>query len=106
MAEIWAEVLGAESVGIEDSFLDLGGHSILAAQVQARLAEVFPLRGPAARPLRQEHGREASQHLRSLARAAGVDARRDLPEPCAPSRTHERRRGPRAPGLELLNSRP
>ncbi|NOT31740.1 MAG: amino acid adenylation domain-containing protein, partial [Planctomycetes bacterium] len=38
VAEIWAEVLALDAVGVEDAFLDLGGHSILAAQVQARLA--------------------------------------------------------------------
>src|SRR5262249_45810235 len=42
VAGIWREVLRLEEIGVEDAFLDLGGHSILAAQVQARLAEVLP----------------------------------------------------------------
>ena len=37
LAEIWADVLGLERVGIHDDFLELGGHSVLAAQVLARV---------------------------------------------------------------------
>jgi amino acid adenylation domain-containing protein len=54
---IWAEVLGVERVGVEDDFLELGGHSLRATQVAARLRqalgaelspfELFELRTPA-----------------------------------------------------------
>jgi bacitracin synthase 3 len=37
LAEIWADVLGVEKVGIKDSFFNLGGDSIKAIQVQARM---------------------------------------------------------------------
>ncbi|MCJ2145929.1 non-ribosomal peptide synthetase [Bacillus sp. B19-2] len=37
LAVIWQEVLGVEKVGIEDSFFELGGDSIKALQVSARL---------------------------------------------------------------------
>jgi surfactin family lipopeptide synthetase A len=39
MAEIWADVLGIERVGIHDTFWDLGGHSLLATRVLSRLYE-------------------------------------------------------------------
>jgi glycopeptidolipid biosynthesis protein len=36
LADIYAQVLGMERVGVDDSFLDLGGDSILSMQVVAR----------------------------------------------------------------------
>ncbi len=39
LAEIWAEVLGVDSVCVEDDFFDLGGDSILSLQVIGRAAE-------------------------------------------------------------------
>jgi amino acid adenylation domain-containing protein len=43
LAAIWIEVLGVERVGAHDDFFDLGGHSLLGAQVLARLNEAFAL---------------------------------------------------------------
>jgi amino acid adenylation domain-containing protein len=37
LAQIWTEVLGIESVGVNDDFFELGGHSLLATQVIARV---------------------------------------------------------------------
>ncbi|HYJ80694.1 MAG TPA: amino acid adenylation domain-containing protein, partial [Longimicrobiaceae bacterium] len=39
LAEIWAEVLGVERVGVEDDFFALGGHSLRATQIAARVRE-------------------------------------------------------------------
>jgi amino acid adenylation domain-containing protein len=39
IAGIWSEVLGVKRVGLHDNFFDLGGHSMLMVQVQARVAE-------------------------------------------------------------------
>ncbi|MBA3532994.1 MAG: amino acid adenylation domain-containing protein [Ardenticatenales bacterium] len=38
VAEVWEEVLGMERVGIHDNFFSIGGYSLLAAQVIARLS--------------------------------------------------------------------
>ncbi|GAA3388823.1 non-ribosomal peptide synthetase/MFS transporter [Cryptosporangium minutisporangium] len=37
IAGLWRELLGVETVGIDDDFFDLGGHSLIATQVAARL---------------------------------------------------------------------
>lgn len=41
LATIWAEVLGADDVGLDDNFFDLGGHSLLAARVASRVYAEF-----------------------------------------------------------------
>ncbi|WP_326595004.1 amino acid adenylation domain-containing protein [Streptomyces sp. NBC_01803] len=38
LAGLWRELLGVERVGSQDNFFDLGGHSLLMAQLRARLA--------------------------------------------------------------------
>jgi amino acid adenylation domain-containing protein len=41
VAAIWIEVLSIAEVGVEDSFFDLGGHSLSLMQVAARIRESF-----------------------------------------------------------------
>jgi acyl carrier protein len=46
LADIWAEVLGVDQVGVDDNFFTLGGHSLLITQIVSRVREVFPLEIP------------------------------------------------------------
>ncbi|HVR09846.1 MAG TPA: amino acid adenylation domain-containing protein, partial [Thermoanaerobaculia bacterium] len=46
IAEIWAEVLGKSRVGIHDDFFDLGGQSLAAARILARIGRVLRVEVP------------------------------------------------------------
>jgi len=46
LTEIWKDVLGIEKVGATDNFFDIGGHSLLAAHLAARIHQVAGRRIP------------------------------------------------------------
>jgi amino acid adenylation domain-containing protein len=41
IAQIWSDLLGLDPIGVHDDFADLGGDSLMAAQVAARVGERF-----------------------------------------------------------------
>ncbi|WP_186150215.1 amino acid adenylation domain-containing protein [Burkholderia gladioli] len=41
LAQLWAEVLGLARVGVRDNFFRIGGHSLLAVRLVARIRETF-----------------------------------------------------------------
>jgi acyl transferase domain-containing protein/acyl carrier protein len=41
VAEVWQDVLGISNVGLDDDFMDLGGHSLMAVRVATRLQRRF-----------------------------------------------------------------
>jgi amino acid adenylation domain-containing protein len=40
LAEIWAQLLGVDRVGLQDNFFELGGHSLLIVQMMERLSKL------------------------------------------------------------------
>jgi len=73
LAEIWAEVLRVERVGINDNFFEIGGHSLLATQVISRIRERLgadlPLRSVFESPTVSELAQGLDQRPRSLSAA-------------------------------------
>jgi hypothetical protein len=85
LAQIWAQTLNLERVGIHDNFFTIGGHSLLATQVMARISDVLhvqtPLRSlfeaptiagfaPVVEQIRQEQGTTTAEPTPAIKRLA------------------------------------
>lgn len=76
VADAFSDVLGVDSVGIDDDFFELGGHSLLATQLVASLRTSFA----AAPALREVFGHPTVRELSASfdPRATSVDAGHEL----------------------------
>lgn len=86
LVKIWGDVLGLDRVGVDDNFFDLGGHSLLLAQIHARLLD--HLNQPLAMVRLFEH-----PTIRSLARYLDDRSNDDRPtstEPAEDPATNDR----------------
>jgi hypothetical protein len=73
VCEVWEDILGLERVGIDDKFLELGGHSILAVQIQARLSEIFPFPIKLRSIFETETVALLCEHLRVIGNETGIE---------------------------------
>jgi len=69
LAEIWQEVLGLERVGVDDSFFDLGGHSLLMAKVHDRIEQLVGRQIPIVELFQFPTIRSLERHLSCAAEA-------------------------------------
>jgi hypothetical protein len=46
LAQIWAQILRVDQVGIQDNFFELGGHSLLATRVITQIGQVLDMELP------------------------------------------------------------
>ncbi|MFY0567273.1 amino acid adenylation domain-containing protein [Archangium lansingense] len=68
--EIWRERLGSVEIGPDDDFLELGGNSLMAAQMLTRLRETFSVQLPLGALFDAPTVRGISAHIETLLQAA------------------------------------
>src|SRR5207237_5196540 len=73
LVRLWEDVLDVRPIGVVDNFFDLGGHSLMAVRVMARLRELTGVPLPLATLFRHPTVEQLAQVLR------------DQPAPTAPS---------------------
>ena len=65
LVDLWGQLLDTDRIGVRDDFFDLGGHSILAAEMLAKLKERFGKRIPLATMAERSTIEELAELLRS-----------------------------------------
>lgn len=74
MARIWEEVIGGGTVGAHDHFFEIGGHSLMAVRVVARIRAVFGVDAPLRALFEQPTVAALTAVVTGLQRAPGSDA--------------------------------
>jgi hypothetical protein len=95
LAGIWQEVLGQARVGAHDRFFDLGGQSLLATRVTARVRDAFAVELPLAAVFAQPRLCDLARHVEELVsrgdsapRRAGIVPRRRAGTAAGAERDH------------------
>ena len=70
LAEIWRDFLGVEHIGLTDNFYELGGDSLLAAQILSRVRKTFHIEIPLSALLDEPTLAALSARIQAIRRAA------------------------------------
>ena len=65
LADIWAQLLHVDRIGIDDNFFELGGDSLMIFQLISRIHEVFSIRLPMRTLLEKSTIAEQAELLKS-----------------------------------------
>ncbi len=90
IAAVWREALKVESVGLDDNFFDLGGHSLLVAKVHARLGEALGREVPLLELFQYPTVGSLARHLARTTRPSEPAAVRPFPRSAAGIETLDR----------------
>lgn len=72
LAGIWRDLLGLPAIGIDENFFHIGGHSLMAIRLFARIRETFGTELPFGLLLQQPTIRELAETIDRHARTAGA----------------------------------
>jgi len=75
LAQIWAEVLKVERVGVLDNFFELGGHSLLATQIASRVQKALQRNVPLRAMFECSTVEELASYIEAQA-ASAIDERK------------------------------
>lgn len=81
LADIWAEVLDIEKVGIHDRFLELGGDSLLVVELELRLQAQLNISTPTGRLLQTETIAQMSEIIGNPSAARAREISMSMPFP-------------------------
>jgi amino acid adenylation domain-containing protein len=76
IAIVWTQVLDVSAIDVNQSFFDVGGHSLLVAQVASRLQEIFQVEVPMRAMFLSPTIADLSQTLERLGSDRGVNVAR------------------------------
>ncbi len=76
LTQIWMEVLGIDQVGVQDNFFRLGGHSLIATQMVARIGDAFRIDFPLQRIFETPTIEQLAQLLEPM---IGSDVQPEMP---------------------------
>ena len=86
LVSMWEELLGVEGVGVQDSFFDLGGHSLIAVRLFARVKKTWAVDFPISVLFEAPTVEKVAA---MVAEVAGITDSGDAPAPSAPTRRYE-----------------
>jgi len=78
LAKIWAETLGVDRIGIHDNLFEMGGHSLMVAQIVARLRDAFSVELPLRSLFERPTVGALAEHIDAI--RWGIEYLRDSPE--------------------------
>ena len=86
LVSMWEELLGVQGVGVRDSFFDLGGHSLIAVRLFARVKKAWAVDFPISVLFEAPTVEKVAA---MVTERAGITATGDAPDVAAPTRRYE-----------------